>query len=133
MKYNADQVEQLARDIIRHKELYYAGNPEISDTAYDALEARLKKAAPQHPVLDVVGGAPIADATAQKVEHETPMLSLQKTYEFEELKRWAGDEEIFATYKVDGNSLSVIYRGGNLTLAKTRGNGRVGELSLIHI
>ena len=39
MKYNADQVEQLARDIIRHKELYYAGNPEISDTAYDALEA----------------------------------------------------------------------------------------------
>ena len=55
------------------------------------------------------------------------MLSLQKTYDQNELNKWAEVSDAVGTLKIDGNSLSLIYEKGKLTLAKTRGNGRVGE------
>ncbi|MEY4630385.1 MAG: hypothetical protein RIQ81_505 [Pseudomonadota bacterium] len=123
------RVAELAHQIMHHKRAYYAGKPEISDAAYDALEDELRKIAPEHPVLQVVGDGSVAAGpeAGRKVEHRTPMLSLDKTYELSELHRWAGTRPVMGTLKVDGNSLSVVYESGRMVLAKTRGNGRVGE------
>lgn len=125
MKYDARRVEALAEQILRHKRLYYAGKPEISDSAYDKLEGELQALAPEHPALSVVGSAP--GTAARKMPHDTPMLSLNKTYKVEDLVSWMDGEELVGTPKVDGNSLSLIYEKGVLSLAKTRGDGRVGE------
>ena len=123
------RIAQLAHEIMHHKRAYYGGKPEISDAAYDALEDELKALAPDHPVLQLVGDGAVAAGpeAGRKVEHQTPMLSLDKTYEVSDLHRWAGVRAVMGTLKVDGNSLSVVYDKGALVLAKTRGNGRVGE------
>lgn len=123
--YDADKVARLAQEVARHKRLYYGGHPEISDAAFDLLEEQLRALAPRHPVLNVVGSDAAADLP--KIAHDPPMLSLQKTYDLEELTRWADGEGVVGTVKVDGVSLSLVYEGGALKLAKTRGNGQVGE------
>lgn len=124
------RVDELAQAVLQHKRAYYAGKPLISDAAYDALEEELRGASPHHPVLEVVGSGDLGEDAAAvntRVEHDVPMLSLNKTYDLEELRRWQGERVVMGTLKVDGNSLSLIYRKGRLELAKTRGNGRVGE------
>lgn len=123
--YERTRVEELAHEVLKHKQLYYAGKPTISDAKYDAMEADLRKLSPNHPVLDYVGSAP--SKSAPRVSHDVPMLSLNKTYKVDELHSWIDAEAIVGTPKVDGNSLSLVYENGELTLAKTRGDGRVGE------
>ncbi|SMF34076.1 NAD-dependent DNA ligase LigA [Pseudobacteriovorax antillogorgiicola] len=125
MTYKPDAVKSLADAIMRHKRLYYQGKPEISDADYDRLEDQLRQLAPEHPALEYVGSD--APGVNRKVAHETPMLSLQKTYVLDDLISWKGDHDIVGTWKVDGNSLSLVYKKGQLVLAKTRGNGRLGE------
>lgn len=124
--YNADRVAFLATEILRHKQLYYAGKPEISDAMYDLLEEELSTLAPEHPVLAVVG-QPNLVSNNPKIVHDRPMLSLNKTYDLKELISWAAGRDVVGTLKVDGTSISLIYQGGKLVLAKTRGNGREGE------
>lgn len=123
--YHADRIAELADAIVHHKRAYYGGKPEISDVSYDKLEDELRLLAAEHPALSMVGGELISDLP--KVSHAQPMLSLQKTYETAELLRWADAEWVVGTLKVDGVSLSLIYENGSLALAKTRGNGLVGE------
>jgi DNA ligase (NAD+) len=125
VEYKSDSITQLANQLMHHKRLYYAGAPAISDTAYDALEAKLQQLAPNHPALSYVG----SDSTSlgAKVAHAAPMLSLAKTYDLADLQSWQDGQAVVGMYKVDGNSLSVLYEDGKLQLAKTRGNGRLGE------
>lgn len=124
--YHAARVQELAEAIIKHKRLYYAGHPEISDQAYDRLEDELRRLSPEHPALAAIGSG-VASSGGVKIKHDRPMLSLQKTYARDELVAWMGEEVVVGTVKVDGVSLSVIYENGIMTLAKTRGNGQVGE------
>ncbi len=119
-------IEKLACEILRHKALYYEGFPEISDFEYDALEEKLKALDPGHKVLNLVGFE-TKNISKNKRQHKTPMLSLAKTYDVKELLSWQKEKEIVATHKIDGNSLSLIYKKGELALAKTRGNGEEGE------
>jgi DNA ligase (NAD+) len=126
MSYDAEKVQKLAAEIKKHKELYYAGNPEVSDQAYDEMESELRGVAPSHPVLLSVGVEGDVPASS-KVEHSVPMLSLAKTYVEEDVSSWMEEHEIVGTYKIDGNSLSLVYDNGKLIMGKTRGNGRVGE------
>ncbi len=123
--YNADRVAELAQQIMLHKQLYYQGKPEISDATYDKLEDELRALSPDHPVLAFVGHD--IDTTLAKATHGEPMLSLQKTYDYTALWDWVDGKPVVGTLKVDGNSLSVTYENGMLQIAKTRGNGRVGE------
>lgn len=125
MSKQADEITDLANEIMRHKRLYYSGNPEISDQEYDELEDKLRSLDAEHPALSYIGTDKVA--SGHKVKHSLPMLSLQKTYKFEELINWSSGHEIVGSWKVDGNSLSVIYQKGRVSLAKTRGNGRFGE------
>jgi DNA ligase (NAD+) len=118
------EIEKLAEKILRHKELYYRGEPEISDSEYDQLEEKLKKLNPNHPVLKIVGSI---TKSSEKVFHEKKMLSLDKTYDISDLEKWMGEEELVSTFKIDGSSCSLIYENGALIQAKTRGDGSVGE------
>ena len=125
-------LQQLEQRIINHRRTYYAGNPSISDYDYDQLEERLQALDPNHPLLQKVG----SDSPEAKVPHALPMLSLQKTYSVQELDNWRKQQPVVGMLKIDGNSLSLIYRQGQLVLAKTRGNGQLGEnvtAKIIHV
>lgn len=145
----------------RHERLYYRdAKPEISDREFDRLMAELAAIEEEHPELRTadsptqrVGGEPTEGF--EQVEHTPPMLSLDNTYDHEELEEWFGrltrllpdrasepdtgsepdagrqpaaDIEFICELKVDGVSLSLLYEDGVLTQAATRGNGRVGDL-----
>jgi DNA ligase (NAD+) len=118
------RIKELSSLILKHKELYYSGQAELADEEYDAIEKELTALSAQHPTLGIVGSAFFS---GEKVKHDTKMLSLSKTYIEDELVSWLNGKEVIATYKVDGNSASIIYENGSFTLAKTRGDGEFGE------
>ncbi|MEO7970948.1 MAG: NAD-dependent DNA ligase LigA [bacterium] len=136
------QLGKLREEIRRHEELYYAhDSPEISDREYDALLERLQELERQHPELvsndsptQRVGGRPV-EGFAQVV-HRRPMLSLDNSYNIEELRafdvrcqRLADGRAVdyVAELKIDGLSLALHYENQVLQRAVTRGDGRVGE------
>ena len=136
------QLEKLRAEIRRHEELYYAhDSPEISDREYDALLERLHELEQQHPELisndsptQRVGGRPV-EGFAQVV-HRRPMLSLDNSYNIDELRafdvrcqRLADGRAVdyVAELKIDGLSLALHYEDQVLARAVTRGDGRVGE------
>ncbi len=118
------RIQKLEAEIIKHKALYYQGRPEISDLDYDKLEDELKKLDPKNLTLEIVGST---TSVSEKIKHDKKMLSLEKTYVLEDLANWMGNEEVISTYKLDGISCSLIYIDGELSLAKTRGDGSLGE------
>ncbi len=131
------------REKIRHHEyLYYVmDQPEISDADFDKLMQRLKDLETEHPELIVadsptqrVGGKPREGFV--KAPHSSPMLSLDNTYNEEELRDWErrvhelsgrSDVDYVCELKLDGMSLALIYEGGKLRRGITRGDGSVGE------
>lgn len=119
------RIQELEKLILHHKEKYYSGKAEISDEKYDALENELKKLDPENPVLSLVGFK--QTETLEKVPHQKKMLSLDKTYEEKDLIKWIGKEDVISLFKIDGSSCSLIFENGHLTIAKTRGDGSVGE------
>ena len=119
------RIQELEKLILHHKELYYTGHSEISDEKYDSLESELKALDPKNPVLELVGFKQ-AESTS-KVEHQRKMLSLDKTYDEADLTKWVGKEEVVSVFKIDGSSCSLIYEDGHLVIAKTRGDGLLGE------
>jgi DNA ligase (NAD+) len=138
----AKEIEKLREDVRRHEELYYVhDSPEISDVEYDQLLERLKKLEDQHPEYVTpdsptqrVGGRP-AEGFA-KVVHRRPMLSLDNSYNIEELRafdqrcRRLADGRAFeyvAELKIDGLSMSLLYEKGILIRGLTRGDGQTGE------
>lgn len=118
------RIKELERSIIKHKDLYYQGRPEISDLEYDALEQELRELDAENPLLQMVGSQYLS---GEKIPHERKMLSLNKTYKLPELLRWMDTHQLVSTFKIDGSSCSLVYRQGILQIAKTRGDGKFGE------
>lgn len=118
------RIQNLEKEIIKHKALYYQGRPDISDSEYDKLEEELRKLDPKNATLLIVG---TTTSASDKIKHDKKMLSLEKTYIVEDLVSWKGDEDILSTMKLDGISCSIIFEDGHLTMAKTRGDGTFGE------
>ena len=138
----AQQIEKLREEIRRHEELYYLlDNPEISDAEYDALLEKLQKLEQQHPdqitadsPTQRVGGRPAEGFS--EVVHRRPMLSLDNSYNIDELR--AFDQrcgrlaegrafDYVAELKIDGLSLALHYENQILMRGVTRGDGRIGE------
>jgi DNA ligase (NAD+) len=136
------KIARLRDEIARHDYLYYvAATPEISDTEYDRLMERLKKLEAAHPdsitpdsPTQRIGDRPVEGL--EQVEHRVPMLSIENTYNLEELKKFGqriekllpGETiEWVVELKVDGVAVSLIYEDGRLMHGITRGNGRVGD------
>ena len=135
-------IEQL-RDILRwHEYRYYVQNdPLISDAEYDVLFKILQKFEQEHPAIITSDsptqrvGVGLANDFA-KVEHLVPMLSLENSYNANDLLDWdrkarelSGLEtiEYCVEPKFDGASISLIYENNLLTRSATRGDGTVGD------
>jgi len=136
------KIEALREKIRHHEYLYYVvDNPEISDAEFDKLMRELKDLEAEHPELITpdsptqrVGGKPREGFV--KVPHSSPMLSLDNTYNEEELRDWErrvhelsgqSDVDYVCELKLDGMSLALIYEDGKLVRGITRGDGSVGE------
>src|SRR6202451_666435 len=136
------EVERLREQIRRHEYLYYVlDQPEISDADFDKLMRQLKDLEAEHPNLVTadsptqrVGGKPREGFV--KVRHSSPMLSLDNTYNEEELRDWERrahelsgrkDVDYVCELKLDGMSLALLYEDGKLVRGITRGDGTVGE------
>jgi len=136
------QIAELREKLRHHEYKYYVqDDPEISDAAYDRLMSRLKELETAYPELTTadsptvrVGGTPRAGF--ETVQHSRPMLSLDNSYSYEDLREFdrrarevSGQEKIeyVAEHKFDGLSISLQYEDGVLVRAVTRGDGRTGE------
>jgi len=138
----AQEIEKLREEIRHHEDLYYVqDNPTISDVAYDALLEKLQQLEQQHPEYITsdsptqrVGGRPAEGFS--EVIHRRPMLSLDNSYNIDELR--AFDQrcqrlaegralDYVAELKIDGLSLSLHYENQILVRGVTRGDGRIGE------
>jgi DNA ligase (NAD+) len=136
------EIEALRREIARHDRLYYAENrPEISDFDYDQLFRRLRELESAHPEL-VTPDSPsqrigdVLTAGFATVKHPFPMLSLQNSYNLDDILDFhrrvveglEGDApEYSCELKFDGVSLLLTYEEGFLTRAATRGDGEKGD------
>ena len=141
------KIEALREKIRHHEYLYYVlDRPEISDADFDRLMQQLKQLEAGHPELITpdsptqrVGGKPREGFV--KVPHSSPMLSLDNTYNEQELRDWerrvrelSGRSEIeyVCELKLDGLSMALRYARDDhgkakLALGITRGDGMVGE------
>jgi DNA ligase (NAD+) len=136
------KIEALREKIRHHEHLYYVlDNPELSDAEFDKLMQQLKNLESEHPSLvtpdsptERVGGKPREGFV--KVPHSSPMLSLDNTYNEEELRGWErrvheltgrSDVDYVCELKLDGMSLALVYENGKLARGVTRGDGSVGE------
>jgi DNA ligase (NAD+) len=122
------RVAELEELIRRHQDLYYNGQPEISDADFDALWDELSGLDPGNAILKKVG-ADAADGWP-KVAHLMPMGSQEKASNPEDFLAWcakADRGEFLVQYKLDGASLELQYEAGRLVRAVTRGDGSVGD------
>lgn len=135
------EIETLRAEIERHNELYYQqAEPEISDFEFDQFLEKLKALEVEHPELITpdsptqrVGGK--ADSL-QPFTHTVPLMSLDNSYDLNELKAFTerceklaeGRKlEYVAELKIDGLSVSLHYRNGILVTGATRGDGQRGD------
>lgn len=136
------RIAGLRSELARHNFLYYVeARPEISDREYDRLYDELKQleslfpglVAPDSPTQRV-GGRPLKEF--RSIRHLKPMMSLDNTYSFDELREFDGrvrkllpgePVKYVLEPKVDGCSISLRYENGLFTLGTTRGDGTTGD------
>ncbi len=136
MEANTEKIHQmkaLVEKLSVASKAYYAQNREImSNLEYDTLYDELVSLEQETGM--VLAGSPTITVGYEAVDelpkesHESPMLSLDKTKEREELKDWLGDKEGLLSWKLDGLTIVLTYQNGELLKAVTRGNGEVGEV-----
>ena len=112
---------------------YYAQDREImSNYEYDKLYDELVSL--EEETGTVMAGSPTVSVGYEAVDelpkerHESPMLSLGKTKSREDLRDWLGEQKGLLSWKLDGLTIVLTYRDGQLFKAVTRGNGEIGEV-----
>lgn len=125
------RIKYLIEQLNLASQAYYNGQNEImTNFEWDAMFDELT-------LLEQETGIILEDSPTQKTgmeveagereEHEFPALSLAKTKQVEELQAWAGNRDIWLSWKLDGLTLVLTYDGGVLTKILTRGNGTAGN------
>ena len=128
-----NRMKELVKKLDRAARAYYQEDIElISNREYDQMYDELQ--ALEKETGTVLANSPTAkvgyEAVDQlpKEEHESPMLSLDKTKDREVLREFIGDHETLLSWKLDGLTIVLTYENGELAKAVTRGNGVVGEV-----
>ena len=128
-----ERMKELVKKLNEAAKAYYQEDREImSNLEYDTLYDELQ-------VLEEKTGVTLAGSPTTKVgyeamnelpkeAHESPMLSLDKTKDVEVLRSFIGDHKTLLSWKMDGLTVVLTYRGGTLAKAVTRGNGVIGEV-----
>ena len=126
-------MQELTALLNRAGRAYYQDAEEImSNYEYDRLYDELKELETELEIT--LSGSPTVRVGYEvlsdlpKERHESPMLSLDKTKDVEELKSFLGEQRAVMSWKMDGLTIVLTYRGGALYKAVTRGNGEVGEV-----
>ena len=133
MKEKKQRMQELVELLNRASYVYYQEADEIMtnfeyDRLYDellALEQELGYVMAASPTINV-GYEVLSELPKER--HERPMLSLDKTKEVSKLKEFLGKQKAFLSWKLDGLTIVLTYRNGQLEKAVTRGNGEVGEV-----
>ena len=127
--------DELAAKVRKHRDLYYNGQPVITDGEFDELFRRLQKLEEEHPELAVPDsptkevGAPATDTAFADVTHPERMMSLDNVFNEDEMREWLAKAPgpYLTELKIDGLSIDLVYENGELTRAATRGDGTTGE------
>ena len=127
------RIKELVEILNKAAKSYYVDAVEIMpnieyDKLYDELlelEKETNVVLSNSPTQNV--GYEIAGELPKKA-HESPMLSLDKTKSVEDLREWLGDNKALLSWKMDGLTIVLTYRNGELAEAVTRGNGTIGEV-----
>ena len=131
MVYNFDTMRDLVEKLNYYTKLYDEGTPAISDKEWDDMYFQLQELEKEFGV--VLSNSPTTKInytvknSLEKVEHNHPMLSLQKTKNEEEIVNFLQGHNAIAMAKMDGLTCSLLYKDGKLVSAETRGNGIIGE------
>lgn len=131
MVMELSKIKELVEKLNYYTKLYDEGRPEISDKEWDDMYFELQK-------IERESGIYLEDSPTQrvnfqvvnklnKVEHNHPMLSLDKTKDTNEIQKFIYNNDYIAMAKMDGLTCSLKYVNGKLVSAETRGNGLVGE------
>lgn len=141
-----EEYAELVDKVRRFRHSYYNQDTSlVSDAEFDALFRRLEEIEALHPALvandsptQEVGGE--ASTAFASVQHPSRMYSLEDVFSLEELEAWIarateqvaqvapGETPRWLTEaKIDGLAINLIYRGGTLARAVTRGDGTTGE------
>lgn len=127
------RIKELVQLLNEAGKAYYQEDHEImSNLEYDALYDELVE-------LESETGLILSNSPTIKVgyellselpkeRHDEPMLSLDKTKDVQTLKSWLGRQKGLLSWKLDGLTVVLTYRGGKLVKAVTRGNGEMGEV-----
>lgn len=135
---NRNQIVDRVNELNKASEAYYnTGQPIMSDAEFDNKLEELRQweeetgivlsNSPTHNV-----GATVLD-NIKEVTHKTPMLSLEKCHSTEEIIKFANNHNLVASVKLDGLTVRLTYKDGNLVLAESRGNGTVGSDVTEHV
>lgn len=133
MEQKKKRMQELVDLLNKASRAYYQEAAEIMsnfeyDKLYDellALEAELGYTMASSPTVNV-GYEVLSELPKER--HEKPMLSLDKTKEVSKLKEFLGNQKAFVSWKLDGLTIVLTYKDGQLEKAVTRGNGEVGEV-----
>ncbi len=127
------RIKELIEILSQANKAYYQDAKEImTNFDYDRLYDELKQLEQETGV--VMANSPTIhvgyEVVSQlpKEQHESPMLSLDKTKEVGTLAEFAGDRNCLLSWKLDGLTVVLTYEKGSLAKAVTRGNGQVGEV-----
>lgn len=133
MDTSIQRMKELTERLNQAAKAYYQEDREIMtnleyDTLYDELvrlEEETGTVLANSPTLKV--GYEAVDFLPKET-HESPMLSLDKTKDVEELREFIGEHKTLLSWKLDGLTIVLTYENGELLKAVTRGNGIVGEV-----
>lgn len=123
------RIEILETEIRKHQELYYNHQPVISDGEFDALVDELTMLDPDNELLTTKIGADHTEGFT-KVKHNIKMGSQNKANTEPEMNGWISTIDnsfVLGGFKMDGNSVRLTYKNGELVQAASRGDGDWGD------
>ena len=134
---NSDNKISKMRELIKTlndaAKAYYDDNKEImTNLEYDKLYDELDSL--EQETGTILAGSPtqrvgyIVSSDLPKEVFQTPLLSLDKTKNIEDMIKWLGDKTGMISWKLDGLTIALTYENGELTKAVTRGDGYIGEV-----
>lgn len=125
-----ERIKFLAEELKKHNHAYHVeDNPLISDQEFDAMLQEYEQLISEYPELEPVDSpAKTVGAPSGNVKLAYPMYSLRDVFDTNEIFNiFDAQEEMYVEPKIDGLSLTLTYKAGQLVLATTRGDGTYGE------
>ncbi len=126
------RIHELVKQLNEYRDAYYnRAESLVVDSEYDRLFDELKALETDTGI--VLMNSPTSTvgydvkSKLEKVSHDIPLLSLDKTKDVDELIKFMGNHQCLLMYKYDGLTVELIYNDGNLIQASTRGDGYTGE------